>query len=38
MNGSEIQEEELHAFVDGHLPRGRCAAVVAHLGQQPQER
>jgi anti-sigma factor RsiW len=37
MNGSEIQEEELHAFVDDHLPRGRCSAVLAYLGQQPQE-
>lgn len=33
----EIHEEELQAFVDGQLPRGRCTAVLAYLGQHPQE-
>ena len=37
MNAPEIGEEELHAFVDGQLPRGRCTAVLAYLGQHPQE-
>jgi anti-sigma factor RsiW len=37
MNAPEIGEEELHAFVDGQLPKGRCAAVLAYLGQYPQE-
>jgi anti-sigma factor RsiW len=37
MNAPEIQEEELHAFVDGQLPKGRCTAVLAYLGQHPQE-
>jgi anti-sigma factor RsiW len=32
-----IQEEELHAFVDGRLLRGRCTAVLAYLGQNPHE-
>lgn len=33
----EIQEEELHALVDGQLPGGHCAAVLAYLGRHPQE-
>lgn len=37
MNPIGIQEEELHAFVDGRLPRGRCTAVLAYLGQNPPE-
>jgi anti-sigma factor RsiW len=37
MTVSEIQEEDLHAFVDGQLPKGRCAAVLAYLGRHPQE-
>jgi len=37
MNAPQIQEEELHAFVDGQLPKGRCRAVLAYLGQHPQE-
>jgi len=37
MNAPEIGEEELHAFVDGQLPKGRCTAVLAYLGQHPQE-
>jgi anti-sigma factor RsiW len=37
MNAPDIQEEELHAFVDGQLPKGRCTAVLAYLGQHPQE-
>ena len=37
MNALEIQEEELHAFVDGELPRDRCTAVLAYLAQHPQE-
>ena len=37
MNASEIGEEELHAFVDGQLPKGRCTAVLAYLGQHPRE-
>jgi anti-sigma factor RsiW len=37
MNAPEIREEELHAFVDGQLSKGRCTAVLAYLGQHPQE-
>jgi anti-sigma factor RsiW len=37
MNAPPIEEEELHAFVDGQLSRGRCTAVLAYLGQNPQE-
>ena len=37
MNAPRIQEEELHAFLDGQLPKGRCRAVLAYLGQHPQE-
>jgi anti-sigma factor RsiW len=37
MNAREIREEELHAFVDGQLPKGRCTAVLTYLGHQPQE-
>lgn len=37
MKAPEIREEELHAFVDGQLPKGRCNAVLAYLGQHPQE-
>lgn len=37
MNAPQIQEEELHAFVDGQLPKERCRAVLAYLGQHPQE-
>ncbi len=37
MKPPEIREEELHAFVDGQLPKGRCNAVLAYLGQHPQE-
>jgi anti-sigma factor RsiW len=37
MNAPRIQEEELHAFVDGQLPKERCRAVLAYLGQHPQE-
>jgi anti-sigma factor RsiW len=37
MTTPEIQEEDLHAFVDGQLPKGRCTAVLEHLGQHPWE-
>lgn len=37
MNAAEVHEDELHAFVDGQLPRGRCTAVLAYLGQRPEE-
>jgi anti-sigma factor RsiW len=37
MNVPEIQEEELHAFVDGQLPKNRCTVVLAYLGQHPQD-
>jgi anti-sigma factor RsiW len=37
MNAPEVHEEELHAFVDGQLPRGRCTAVLAYLGRHPEE-
>lgn len=37
MNAPQIQEEELHAFVDGQLPKERCRAVLAYLGRHPQE-
>jgi anti-sigma factor RsiW len=37
MNAPEVDEEELHAFVDGQLPRGRCTAVLAYLGRHPDE-
>lgn len=37
MSTPSVQEEELHAFVDGQLPKGRCTAVLAYLGQHPQE-
>lgn len=37
MNAPEVQEEELHAFIDGQLPRERCTAVLAYLAQRPQE-
>lgn len=32
-----ISEDELQAFVDGDLPRGRSTAVLAHLGRHPEE-
>lgn len=32
-----ISEDELQAFVDGELPRGRSTAVLAHLGRHPEE-
>ena len=37
MNATEVFEDELHAFVDGHLPRDRCTAVLAYLGRHPEE-
>jgi anti-sigma factor RsiW len=37
MNAPEVHEEELHAFVDGQLPSGRCTAVLAYLGRNPTE-
>jgi anti-sigma factor RsiW len=37
MNPLEVHEEELHAFVDGQLPSGRCTAVLAYLGRRPDE-
>jgi anti-sigma factor RsiW len=37
MNAPQIQEEELHAFVDGQLPKERCRAVLAYLGHYPHE-
>jgi anti-sigma factor RsiW len=37
MIAPEIQEEELHAFVDGQLSKDRCTTVLAHLGQHPRE-
>jgi anti-sigma factor RsiW len=37
MNAPEVQEHELHAFVDGQLPKGRCTAVLAYLGRHPEE-
>ena len=36
MNAPEVHEEELQAFVDGQLPRGRCTAVLAYLGRHPE--
>jgi anti-sigma factor RsiW len=37
MNPPEVHEEELHAFVDGQLPSGRCTAVLGYLGRHPDE-
>jgi anti-sigma factor RsiW len=37
MTGREVHEEELHAFVDGQLPMGRCTAVLAYLGRHPED-
>jgi anti-sigma factor RsiW len=37
MSAPELYEEELHAFVDGQLPRGRCTVVLAYLGRHPEE-
>ena len=37
MNVAQVHEHELHAFVDGRLPRGRCTAVLAYLGRHPDE-
>jgi anti-sigma factor RsiW len=37
MTIAEIGEDELQAFVDGELPRGRSTAVLAHLGYHPEE-
>lgn len=37
MTVPEIGEDELQAFVDGQLPQGRSTAVLAHLGQHPDE-
>jgi anti-sigma factor RsiW len=37
MNAPEVQEHELHAFVDGQLPKGRCTTVLAYLGRHPEE-
>lgn len=37
MSAPEVHEEELHAFVDGQLPSGRCTAVLTYLGQHPHE-
>jgi anti-sigma factor RsiW len=37
MSMPPVQEEELHAFVDGQLAQGRCRAVLAYLGQHPEE-
>jgi anti-sigma factor RsiW len=37
MSAPEVHEEELHAFVDGQLPRRRCTAVLAYLGRHPEE-
>ena len=35
MSAPEVQEHELHAFLDGQLPKGRCTAVLAYLGPEP---
>ncbi|MGH6945013.1 MAG: anti-sigma factor family protein [Geminicoccaceae bacterium] len=32
----EIDEDELHALVDGRLREARCAAVLAHLAHHPE--
>ena len=37
MNAPEVHEDELHAFVDGQLPRGRCTTVFTYLGGHPEE-
>ena len=37
MNAAQVHEDELHAFVDGQLARGRCTAVLAYLGRHPEE-
>ena len=37
MSAPQVHEEELHAFVDGQLPRGRCTVVLAYLGRHPEE-
>jgi anti-sigma factor RsiW len=37
MNAPEVHEDELHAFVDGQLPRGRCTTVLTYLGGHPEE-
>jgi anti-sigma factor RsiW len=37
MNAPEVHEDELHAFVDGQLPRDRCTTVLAYLGRHPDE-
>lgn len=37
MSTAQVHEDELHAFVDGQLPKGRCTAVLAYLGRHPEE-
>lgn len=37
MIAPEVHEDELHAFVDGQLPRDRCTTVLAYLGRHPEE-
>jgi anti-sigma factor RsiW len=37
MTAPEIHEEELHAFVDGQLPKERCMSVLAYLGEHPED-
>jgi anti-sigma factor RsiW len=34
---AQVHEEELHAFLDGQLPRWRCTAVLMYLGRHPHE-
>ena len=34
---AEVHDDELHAFLDGHLPSRRCTAVLAYLGRHPHE-
>ena len=37
MTVPDIGEDELQAFVDGQLPRGRSTAVLAYLGRHPED-
>lgn len=37
MNAPEVHEDDLHAFVDGQLPKSRCTTVLAYLGRHPEE-
>jgi anti-sigma factor RsiW len=37
MNAPEVHEDELHAFVDGQLPKARYTTVLAYLGRHPEQ-